>query len=90
MQCPKCNNDCDRDEADVGVGIIYGPWGCYSCGWSEDSEYDSSNGPSPANLADPNRYTTPTGIAYHKERMAERLEHLGIKGGDDLVKEVFG
>lgn len=35
MNCPKCNSECDRDEADVGVGILYGPWGCYSCGWSE-------------------------------------------------------
>jgi hypothetical protein len=26
----------------VGVGVIYGPWGCY-CGWSEDSRYYQQN-----------------------------------------------
>lgn len=45
MKCPKCGNeDCWRDSADVGVGIIFGPWGCPDCGWSEDSEYDLSEG----------------------------------------------
>ena len=40
MQCPKCSTECHRDEADVGVGIIYGPYGCPGCGWSEDPHYD--------------------------------------------------
>jgi hypothetical protein len=44
MNCPKCNCECWRDSCDVGVGIIYGPWGCPECGWSEDSEYDRSEG----------------------------------------------
>lgn len=44
MKCPKCGEMCGRDEADVGVGIIYGPYGCY-CGWSESPEYDVSEGP---------------------------------------------
>lgn len=48
MDCPKCGEDCWRDEVDVGVGVINGPWGCSYCGWSEDSRYDSSNGESPA------------------------------------------
>lgn len=43
MICPKCGRECDRDSADVGVGVIYGPWGCY-CGWSESAEYDVSDG----------------------------------------------
>lgn len=38
--CPNCADDCYRDEADVGVGIIYGPWGCPSCGWSESDAYN--------------------------------------------------
>jgi len=33
--CPNCGGGCCRDEVDVGVGIIYGPWGCWSCRWSE-------------------------------------------------------
>lgn len=44
MTCPNCGRDCWRDSADVGVGIIYGPYGC-PCGWSESAEYDVSEGP---------------------------------------------
>ena len=43
--CPECGCECDRDEVDNGVGIMYGPWGCCACGWSEDSEY--SHNPDP-------------------------------------------
>lgn len=46
MKCPKCGDDAHREEADVGVGIIYGPWGC-PCGWSESEEYDLSGGRDP-------------------------------------------
>jgi hypothetical protein len=42
MNCPKCGNKCWRDEADVGVGVIYGPYGC-PCGWSESREYDQAD-----------------------------------------------
>ena len=45
MNCPKCDEDCLRDEVDVGVGIICGPWGCPGCGWSESEDYDISSGP---------------------------------------------
>lgn len=38
-ECPRCGQPVDRDSADVGVGVIYGPYGC-SCGWSESKEYD--------------------------------------------------
>lgn len=44
MTCPRCGSDCCRDEADVGVGVMYGPWGCH-CGWSENAAYDVSDGP---------------------------------------------
>lgn len=44
MSCPKCGEDCDRVEVDVGVGWEFGPWGCPSCRWSEDSQYDCSEG----------------------------------------------
>lgn len=40
MNCPNCKADCYRDAADVGVGIIHGPWGCPHCGWSEDERYN--------------------------------------------------
>lgn len=47
MECPKCGCDeCHRDEVDVGVGVIFGPWGCPACGWSQDSRYDLSDGKS--------------------------------------------
>ena len=38
MKCPECGDEAWRDEVDVGVGIIYGPYGC-PCGWSEQEEY---------------------------------------------------
>ena len=34
MKCPKCNEECECDEVDVGVGIIYGPPRCPNCDWS--------------------------------------------------------
>jgi DNA-directed RNA polymerase subunit RPC12/RpoP len=36
--CPKCGTECMRDDVDVVAGILYGPWGCPGCGWSEDSQ----------------------------------------------------
>ena len=47
MKCPKCNEPCDRDSVDVGVGVIHGPYGCCACGWSEDPGYDLSSGRDP-------------------------------------------
>lgn len=44
MNCPRCGEPCNRDEVDVQVGIIYGPYGC-ECGWSEYSAYDVTGGP---------------------------------------------
>lgn len=41
--CPRCGGECERESADIGVGIIHGPYGCYECGWSEDFEYDLTN-----------------------------------------------
>lgn len=44
MDCPNCGGtDLWRDSADVGVGIIYGPYGC-PCGWSESEEYNQLAG----------------------------------------------
>lgn len=41
--CPRCGDTCGRDEVDVGVGVIFGPYGC-GCGWSEHEEYDAEFG----------------------------------------------
>lgn len=37
MKCPHCGSADQlwRDEVDVGVGTIYGPWRCDYCGWDE-------------------------------------------------------
>ncbi len=40
--CPKCGGETWRDAVDVGVGTIYGPYGCGDCGWSESEDYDLS------------------------------------------------
>ena len=40
MNCPECGESCWRECADIGVSILYGPYGCESCGWSEWSEYN--------------------------------------------------
>ena len=47
MQCPKCNDTCKQESVDIGVGVIYGPWGCPSCAWCQDSTYDLSEDQSP-------------------------------------------
>jgi hypothetical protein len=47
MKCPKCNEECYRDEVDVmgpGYPKMTGPYGCPNCGWSEDPDYDLSGG----------------------------------------------
>lgn len=59
--CPNCNEVCSRDEVDVGVGVIYGPWGCFCCGWSEDSYYDGSEGESDAQKDHPGFRADPCG-----------------------------
>ncbi len=44
MNCLRCGTPASRDEVDNGVGIQVGPFGC-PCGWSEDADYDVSDGP---------------------------------------------
>lgn len=37
--CPGCGKDAlERDAADIGVGVLFGPWHCVACGWSEPAE----------------------------------------------------
>jgi hypothetical protein len=88
QDCPKCGDKCYREEADVGVGIIYGPWGCPGCGWSENPEYDHSAGGSCAAQAEmPDRYVDQFGVAYSKERLKENAARLGLN--PDVIDEVF-
>jgi len=65
MNCPLCNESCERDEVDVGVGVIFGPYGCWRCKWSEDPRYDSSKGKSPAET-ETGCYVDPLGGLYPK------------------------
>jgi hypothetical protein len=71
MVCPKCGDECWRDEVDVDVGIIYGPWGCSACGWSENPEYDCSEGKVPE--APDGWRVTPQGGLVNVERQREEL-----------------
>ena len=86
MTCPICGDNCMRDEVDIGVGTIYGPFGC-PCGWSESAEYDRSNGESPANIAevDSDRVTDQFGVSYSKTRMAEE----GKEALEDLLNAII-
>lgn len=34
-ECPACGGKLTRHEADIGVGIQYGPWHCIECVWQE-------------------------------------------------------
>lgn len=88
MNCPKCGEeDLYRDEVDVGVGIIYGPYGCM-CGWSENPYYDGSNGPSPAQLEELNdRYVDQYGNSHSIPRIVTKLEKFGIPEG--ITRPVF-
>lgn len=85
--CPKCgSDDLYREEADIGIGTIYGPCGC-SCGWSEWPEYDASDGPSPAQLRHPDCYVSSTGSMTKIDRISDDLARFGIPRG--VVEEVF-
>ena len=61
MDCKKCGQECYRESVDVGVGVLHGPWGCPCCGWSDDPEYDCSEGESPATKRT-GFYCGPTGM----------------------------
>lgn len=86
MDCPKCNEPCDRDSVDVGVGIIYGPYGC-ACGWSEDPRYDRSNGPSPAQLEHPDYYVDSMGGMQSVQSIVDGCARFGIPR--EMVEETF-
>lgn len=35
MKCPKCEEELDCDEVDIGVGTMRGNYRCPACGWGE-------------------------------------------------------
>ncbi len=86
--CPKCgSDDIYRNEADVGVGVIYGPYGC-ACGWSEWPEYDRSDGPSPAQReAGSEWYVDSTGGMQRVSAIADGCARFGIPRS--VVEDAF-
>lgn len=90
MDCPKCGEtDLYRDEVDVEVGIIYGPYGCI-CGWSESPEYDRSEGPSPQQLKLGDEwYVDSTGGMQRVSAIADHCERFGLdrKVVEDAFKD---
>lgn len=88
LNCPKCgSDDICRDSVDVGVGVIYGPYGC-SCGWSEWSEYDRSDGQSQAEKENPGYYVDSCGGMTKKTVIAKKLDHFGLDG-NKIIEEFF-
>lgn len=80
MNCPHCGDECLRDEVDVGVGVIFGPFGCPSCGWSERPEYDCRNGQPPAAADYPDHIVDQWGGATPLSQLA---------AVDDLLEQVW-
>ncbi len=88
QSCPKCGTDCYRDSADVGVGVIYGPWGCPGCAWSESSEYDRSDGRTPPAAIDwPGYYVSQFGRATPVAQLRARAAEFGINPA--VIDDVF-
>jgi hypothetical protein len=86
--CPKCGEECYRESADVGVGVIYGPWGCPGCGWSESPHYDRSDGKTPPGAADyPDHFVDQWGCATPKQTLRDGVVRFGID--PSVIDEVF-
>lgn len=60
-QCPRCGEETYQDSVDVGVGVIFGPWGCTACAWSEDEAYDGQFG---GGVQENGSYLDPMGNLY--------------------------
>lgn len=85
-RCPHCTTDCLRESVDVGIGVIYGPWGCPNCGWSEDDKYDSRTG---VVRDGDSRVFDPYGVSYHVTRSDGQgvLNGYNVTNrGQDVVK----
>ena len=88
VSCPYCGDVLYRESADVGVGVIYGPYGCPTCAYSEYEQYDNRDGKSPKNLENPEWYTDQFGGAIRKSAMKEKMEFFGLN--PEIIDDVFG
>lgn len=82
--CPKCGEDCSRDEVHNGVCVLYGPWGCPGCGWSSDPEYDHSDkngGACAAQAEHPGWYVDQWGGLIRKSALKEGVARFGVDPG---------
>lgn len=79
QNCPYCEEPCDRESVDVGIGVIHGPWGCGNCGWSESPEYDSRDG---IRHDGEDRVFDQFGVSHHVDRFDGAL----VLGGLNVVK----
>jgi hypothetical protein len=73
--CPCCEQPCDRESADIGVGVIYGPWGCPACGWSEDPQYDCREG---TRMDGDDRVLDQYGVSHHVDRLDGQAVLAGL------------
>ena len=42
MKCPKCDEELNYDEVDIGVGLMKGNYHCDACGWSDRDDIVST------------------------------------------------
>lgn len=77
--CPHCAESCDRESCDIGVGRIYGPWGCSNCGWSEYPEYDSRAG---VRADGDDRVFDQFGVSHHLDRLDGITVAVGLNVAD--------
>lgn len=74
MDCPHCGEACNREEVDIEVGVIHGPWGCANCGWSENPEYDSRDG---VRMDGEDRVFDQYGVSHHLTRLDGQVVLVG-------------
>lgn len=76
--CPNCGRGMCREEADIGVGIMYGPWGCL-CGYSEDPRFNRLSGTNTETQErNPERWADQWGNLHHRDRLREQLGRFGV------------
>jgi hypothetical protein len=79
MKCENCGGECYRDEVDIGVGYVYGPYGCPSCGWSESTMYDRSQGNPEADKVHPEFIHDQFGGAIRRSAIDRLMNGIGIE-----------
>lgn len=73
MKCPYCNEGCEADWVDNGIGMVQcGPYHCYSCGASEigpEMEFEE--------LIDENGHYAGVGELLNPEKFTDRETKIG-------------